>query len=226
MFTESLSLGWQVSLVGIWLGSIILLAESLNRLARIPAEISRKIVHIGTGNVILLAWWLHIPMWIGVSASVVAGAIALLSYKYHLLPSVDGVGRHSLGTFFYAVTMGILIAWFWSIQQPAYAVIGILVMTWGDGLAAVIGERWGKHRYEVWGMKKSWEGTTTMFIVSFFICSLILLIIQGNIWQTWLIALLVGVICTTMETISKFGIDNLTVPFSAATVSFYLNYWW
>ncbi|MGL5510833.1 MAG: phosphatidate cytidylyltransferase, partial [Microcoleaceae cyanobacterium] len=131
MFTESLSLGWEVSLVGIWLGSIILLAESLNRFARIPTEISRKIVHIGTGNVILLAWWLNIPMWIGVSASVMAGAIALLSYKFRLLPSVDGVGRHSLGTFFYAVTMGVLIAWFWSIQQPEYAVIGILVMTWG-----------------------------------------------------------------------------------------------
>ena len=55
----------QVSLVGAWLGIILILAEALNRFVKVEPEMSRKVVHIGTGNVILLAWWLKIPAWVG-----------------------------------------------------------------------------------------------------------------------------------------------------------------
>ena len=110
----------QVSLVGAWLGIILILAEALNRFVKVDPEMSRKVVHIGTGNVILLAWWLKIPAWVGISAGIISAAIALISYRLPILPSVNGVGRKSLGTFFYAVSVGILIGWFWSIQQPQY----------------------------------------------------------------------------------------------------------
>ena len=144
----------QVSLVGAWLGIILILAEALNRFVKVDPEMSRKVVHIGTGNVILLAWWFKIPAWVGISAGIISAAIALISYRLPILPSVNGVGRKSLGTFFYAVSVGILIGWFWSIQQPQYAAQGILIMAWGDGLAAVIGQNFGKHPYQVWCMLK------------------------------------------------------------------------
>ncbi len=213
----------QVFLVGAWLGIILILAESLNRVAKVDPEISRKIVHIGTGNVILLAWWLEIPAWVGVAAGVLSAAIAVISYQLPILPSVNSVGRKSLGTFFYAVSIGTLIAWFWPLNQPQYAALGILIMAWGDGLAAVIGQNFGKHPYEVWGMKKSWEGSLTMCLVSYIICSLILLVVQGNIWQTWVVAIPVALAATALETLSKVGIDNLTVPLGSAALCFLLN---
>jgi phytol kinase len=213
----------QISLVGAWLGLILLIAEGLNRFTQTDPEISRKIVHIGTGNVILLAWWLEIPAWVGIAAAVLAGAIALISYFFPILPSVNSVGRQSWGTFFYAVSIGVLIAWFWPLQLPQYAALGILVMTWGDGLAATIGQRFGKHTYQVWGIKKSWEGSLTMFLVSFFVSNLILLAVQGNIWQTWVFAAVVALVATTLEAFSKFGIDNLTVPLGSAAIAFFLN---
>jgi phytol kinase len=213
----------QISLVGAWLGLILLIAEGLNRFTQTDPEISRKIVHIGTGNVILLAWWLEIPAWMGIAAAVLAGAIALISYFFPILPSVNSVGRQSWGTFFYAVSIGVLIAWFWPLQLPQYAALGILVMTWGDGLAATIGQRFGKHTYQVWGIKKSWEGSLTMFLVSFFVSNLILLAVQGNIWQTWVFAAVVALVATTLEAFSKFGIDNLTVPLGSAAIAFFLN---
>ncbi|TAF51750.1 MAG: phosphatidate cytidylyltransferase [Oscillatoriales cyanobacterium] len=152
----------QISLVGAWLGVILLVAEGLNRFTAVGAEVSRKVVHIGTGNVILLAWWLQIPDWVGISAGFLAGAIALISYQV----------RKSFGTFFYAVSISLLVAWFWPMQHQEYAALGILVMTWGDGLAAVIGQKYGKHLYRVWGMQKSWEGSATMYLVSFAVSSL------------------------------------------------------
>lgn len=224
--TESLNIWQQIALVAVWLGVILLLAEGLNRLMSVEAEVSRKVVHIGTGNVILLAWWLNIPAWIGISAGVISGIIALISYKFPILPSINSVGRKSLGTFFYAVSIGVLIGCFWPINQPQYAALGILVMTWGDGLAAVIGQNFGRHRYEIWGIQKSWEGSLTMCLVSYLVSSLILFTVQGNIWQTWVISVIVAVMATAMEAFSKLGIDNLTVPLSSAALAFFLNQYW
>jgi phytol kinase len=206
--------------ISVWLGLVLFVAEWVARFGPADREISRKIVHIGVGNVILLAWWLNIPAWVGIGAAVAASIITLVSYWYPLLASVSEVGRKSLGTFFYSVSIGILIAYFWSLGLPAHAVLGVLVMTWGDGLAALIGKRFGTHLYQVWGMTKSWEGTGTMAIASLVVSSTILFWVYGLSWPVAVIAVLVASIATGLEAFSKFGIDNLTVPLGSAFVSF------
>ncbi|MFB2836993.1 diacylglycerol/polyprenol kinase family protein [Floridanema evergladense] len=216
------SLWFKIAIAAVWVGAIVLTAELLHRYTTTDPEKIRKVVHIGTGQVILLAWWLEIPAWVGITASILASTIALLSYKFPILPGINSVGRKSLGTFFYALSIGILVAWFWHIQQPQYAAIGILVMTWGDGLAALIGQKYGKHPYKVGGIEKSWEGSLTMTIVSFIVTSLILLAVQGNIWQTYVVSIVVAIVATALEAFSKLGVDNLTVPVGSAALSFLL----
>ncbi len=212
-----------IGLVGLCLVAIVLLAETLYRRVSQNSELARKVVHIGTGNVILLAWWLQFPAWVGITASIIASAIALLSYYIPILPGINSVGRKSLGTFFYAVSIGVLVAWFWPIQQFQYAALGILVMAWGDGLAGLIGQKFGQHRYEVWGMKKSWEGSLTMALASYAVSCLILLSVQGNVWQTWLVPVAIALVATGLEAFSTLGIDNLTVPLGSAALGFFLN---
>ena len=210
----------QIIAVGIWVSLILLSAGGAKRFAKSDSEIIRKIVHIGTGNVILLAWWLDIPASIGIAASILASAFTLLSYRFPIFPGINSVGRKSLGTFFYSVSIGILVGWFWYLEQPFYAVIGILIMAWGDGLAALIGQRFGKHKYNVLGGQKSLEGSLTMTLVSFIISILILQSVQGNNWQTWLISIVVALVATGLEAISILGIDNLTVSFRKRGFSF------
>jgi phytol kinase len=221
-FTSIPVLWLQIALAAIWVLFILLIAGVVNRFADKP-EIVRKIVHIGTGNVILIAWWLNIPASVGITASILASAITLLSYRLPILPGINSVGRQSLGTFFYSVSFGILVAWFWYLQQPQYAALGILVMTWGDGLAALIGQRFGKHKYKVFGTQKSWEGSLTMMLVSYVVSSLILVGTQGNSWQTWAISLIVAVMASSLEAVSFLGIDNLTVPLGSAALAFFLT---
>ncbi|WP_181445662.1 diacylglycerol/polyprenol kinase family protein [Picosynechococcus sp. PCC 11901] len=205
-----------------YLGALLAIAEGLSRKNHLSPELTRKIVHIGSGNVILLAWWFDIPMEIGIAAAFIAGLIALISYFLPILPSVNSVGRQSLGTFFYALSMGVLIWWFWSIQQPVFAVLGILVMAWGDGLAAVVGSQLGKHPYEILGNKKSLEGTATMFGVGFLICGLLFLSFDLMLWQKAAIALVVALCSTLLESIAQFGIDNFLVPVGSAAIAFLL----
>ncbi len=224
MWLESAPAIWlQVATVAAWVGALLLLAATLNRYIKPDPEIVRKVVHIGTGNVILLAWWLHMPASLGITASILASAVTLLSYRFPILPGINSVGRKSFGTFFYAVSIGVLIAWFWPLEQPQYAAMGILIMAWGDGLAALIGQRFGQHHYQFWGRQKSWEGSLTMGLVSYFVSSLILLGVQGNVWQTWVVSLAVALVATGLESFSKYGIDNLTVPLGSAALGFVLS---
>ncbi len=206
-----------------WLAAVGGLSEGLRRRGY-EAEITRKVVHIGAGQVILLAWWLAIPAWAGMAASGLFSMVALLSYRLPILPGINGVGRKSLGTFFYALSIGLLIVWFWPLQQPQYAAIGILTMTWGDGLAALVGQRFGKRPYQVWGEEKSWEGSFTMLLVSYAVCAGVLLGVQGGGVATWVVALAGAITATLLESASKYGIDNLSVPLGTAAVCFWLNY--
>jgi phytol kinase len=219
---SSPSLSLQVAIAAVWVLLILLIAWLTNRFVNSDTELLRKIVHIGTGNVILFAWLLDIPASVGIAASILASGVTLLSYIFPILPAINSVGRQSLGTFFYAVSIGVLVACFWDLQQPQYAAIGILIMAWGDGLAALIGQRFGKHKYQVFGGQKSWEGSLTMAIVSYIVCSLILLFTLGNVWQTWLVSLLVALVATGLEAFSFLGIDNLTVPLGSAAFAFVL----
>lgn len=212
----------QIGIAALWVGFVVLLAFSLQYWKIVNSEITRKVVHIGAGNVILFAWWLKIPAVVGIGSSILFSAITLLSYRFPILPGIDSVGRKSLGTFFYAVSIGVLIAYFWR-HHPQFAVIGILIMTWGDGLAALIGQRWGHHPYKLWGVQKSWEGSIAMLLVSWAVSSLILLSIYGLSWQTWVIALGVAITAAGLEAFSKLGIDNLTVPLGSAGVAFVLS---
>jgi phytol kinase len=224
-FSDSTSIPvlWlQIAITAIWVLLILVIAWVVNRFADEP-EIVRKIVHIGTGNVILLAWWLDIPASVGITASILASVITLLSYRLPILPGINSVGRQSFGTFFYSVSFGILVACFWYLQQPQYAALGILIMTWGDGLAALIGQRFGTHKYKVFGTQKSWEGSLTMMFVSYFISNLILVATQGNSLETWIVSLMVAFIATSLEAVSFLGIDNLTVPLGSATLAFFLS---
>ncbi|EKV00881.1 dolichol kinase [Leptolyngbya sp. PCC 7375] len=213
---------WQVGLVLAWLLLIGCVSEGARRSGFGP-EITRKIVHIGAGHVILLAWWFMLPAWMGVAASVVFAGVALVSYRVPILPGINSVGRRSWGTFFYAVSIGWVIAWCWPQGYPYFGVIGILIMCWGDGLAALVGQRWGRHPYELWGEKKSYEGSLTMAIASTLIVLIVLGSLQGLSGSLLVVALGVAIAATALEAVSKYGIDNLTVPIGTTTVSLVLT---
>ena len=219
------SLCTQFAAVSGWLGLVALTAAIAHQFFHASSEVIRKVVHIGTGNVIVLAWVLHIPGWLGIAASVIFSIVTLLSYKFPILPFINSVGRKSFGTFFYALSIGLLIGYFWSKGLAFYAVLGVLTMSWGDGLAALVGKRWGLHRYELLGIKKSWEGSLTMFITTFMISVLILGNIQGISWQLGSVAGAIALVATTLEAFSKWGIDNLTVPLGSAAIAYGLSFW-
>lgn len=214
------NLAYPLIAVFAYLGILVIIADILSRFIVDDPELTRKVVHIGSGNVILLAWWFNISSEVIVSAAIIAAAIAIVSYVIPILPSIESVSRRSYGTLFYAVSIGVLTACFWQ-HSPQYTTIGILVMAWGDGMAAIIGQRFGHHTYQIRGITKSWEGSLAMTAAAFIVTQLILLSVEGNNWQTWSISLVVAVVATVLEAFSILGIDNLTVPLCSGFLCFF-----
>lgn len=206
---------WAGILVTGWLGLVLVIAELIHAGFPNAKEWSRKVVHIGAGQVILIAYVLGVPTSWGIVAAAIASVITLLSHWVPIFPSISGVGRQSWGTFFYAVSIGTLMALFWD-RLPELAVLGILVMAWGDGLAALVGIHWGRHPLLRTG--KSWEGTLTMFSVSTLVAALSLTPVAA-LDLLW-IAPLLGLGATLLELIAWRGIDNLTVPIGSALLGY------
>jgi phytol kinase len=210
-----------ISLAALYLTILIVTAEFFSRWQKMDSELTRKIVHIGTGNIILLAWWFNISQSIFILASIIASFMAIISYFLPILPSINSVGRKSLGTLFYAISIGILISLFWQNSLKLYAVIGILVMSYGDGMAGLIGQKWGKHPYQIFGSNKSWEGSFTMTIVSFIIALTVFSLADDWQWQNLIVAGIMAVFAAFIETFSPIGVDNLTVPMGSAIICYY-----
>ena len=83
-------------------------------------------------------------------------------------------------------------------------------MGYGDGLAAVIGQKVKSKSFNILGSTKSIAGSATMLIVSLIISILIFSFI--GIEYLILKAFLIAIIATILEAISVKGLDNITVP--------------
>lgn len=184
------------------------------------SELSRKIVHIGVSN-----WWIIVMIFFDnvYLASIVPTLFVILnyiSYKKSIFSSIEREGEKSLGTVYYAISCLVLtILTFTYFKSKLYAGIGILVMGYGDGLAAVMGQKIKFPQYMIFKQKKTIAGSLTMFIVSFIVISILTLIYNQF---SLLNILIVASISTILEALSIWGTDNLTVPILTSIISFIL----
>tara|TARA_Y100001978_G_scaffold196205_1_gene205452 strand:- start:2486 stop:3076 length:591 start_codon:yes stop_codon:yes gene_type:complete len=185
-----------------------LITKVLKELRASNQELLRKIIHIGMGPLIPLAKYLGLSQ---LSAQFFTGIIAILiliNYINKLFPIIEDIDRKSYGTFFYCLSLFTLISIYWD-KNPLALIAGCFVMTFGDGLAGLIGKIYKSKSWVVFNQKKSLIGTMTMFVASFLIMSLIGYFDKNNFTLSYLY---LASLATLLEQISIVGIDNLTVP--------------
>ena len=200
-----------------WLAIVTATALLVRRQWPDQREWSRKVVHIGTGPVVLLAWWLQIDRAVALPAAALVTIATALNHRFRLLPAVEDVGRHSYGTIAYGGSITLLLALYWPLQ-PLPVAAGVLVMACGDGLAGLVGPALQSPRWRLLGQGKSMAGTTGMAIVSLLVL-LALAALAGASGQpapAWPALLLIAATATALEQLSGYGIDNLSVPLATA----------
>ena len=200
------------ALILLYIFSIFLISIIYKKFTEDNKEALRKIIHIGMGPLIPIAQYLQIDQKSALTFTAIISILIFLNYSYKFFPSIEDVDRKSFGTLFYCISLFILIFFFWE-KDPYALMAGFFIMTFGDGLAGLIGKNLKSKNWIFFKQKKSLFGTATMFLTSLLVvCSLAY--IQKYNFNINL--LMIAFIATTLEQFSVIGIDNLLVPIASA----------
>jgi dolichol kinase len=209
-----------VGVVLVYVYVVVLLIVSEKVFSKRYPIAGRKLLHIMVGNI---AFLLPIFETREIMTFVAAGPFILFTYlmsPYSPIQSIRGKtseAGHGMGLVYYAIAWTVLAYVFFDHKE--IIAIGILAMSYGDGLASLIGLKYGERKYRIFQDTKSYVGSGAMFCFTF-----VLMIIAMVFYQISLSAesvLLVGdiaVIATVVEGITPLGFDNLSVPFVTAVV--------
>jgi phytol kinase len=209
-----------VAAVYIYVAVLIVFTEKVFS-KRYPVQ-SRKFLHIMTGNI---AFILPLFETREIMAFVAAGPFILFTFlmsPYSPIKSMRGKtseAGHGLGLVYYAITWTVLAYAFFDHRE--IIAMGILAMSYGDGLASLIGIKYGKRKYCVFKDTKSYVGSIAMFVCTFLLLVIALLFYAEPVTTRVAVYLLcMAGVATIVEGITPLGLDNLSVPFVAA-----LMYW-
>ena len=208
-------------IVYIYVAVIFVVAELV---LKTRPEVSRKFLHIMVGNMIfampffsdpwVMVWFLTLPITVVL--------FFLTEYSPIKIQNSVTESGHALGLFFYALIWTILIA-IYSMLSPAndpkffiwIVALAIVPMVYGDGFAALIGQKFGKVKYTIFGGTKSLEGLSVFVWMVF--TSIGCTMPEFNI----VYIIVISAIATLCEAFSYGGIDNLTVP-AVTSILYYL----
>jgi len=190
----------------IFFAILLSLVEVVKRFFNLPSEFSRKVAHIASAiSVFFLPYFLN--KWqIIILASLFILLLGFSKY-FNILKSLHSVSRKTWGEMYLPAGVGITSLLFLPNNLVAFQ-FGILVMGLSDGLAGILGKRFGKYSFSILGASKTYFGSLIFFVTTFFI---FLFFVEINI-SSFVAALLVSLILAFIEAILKYGTDNLIIP--------------
>lgn len=205
--------GYGYALIAIGVAGILfVLGEYVRKRFGLQNEVSRKLVHVLHGVVIMLwGYWLGIPL---VVVTELLFLLAVIFMKnHHWFAWLWRVRRKSWGEYCYPV--GVVFAAVFADNFWVYAA-AVLVLALGDSVAALAGKTLGRHRYKVFGQTKTVEGSLAFgLVVSIIFVVLALVVPSGefiaiDILPVALIAY--GLLLAAVENAGWLGLDNATLP--------------
>jgi phytol kinase len=203
----------------------------------ISSELSRKIIHIGTGPIFVLCWLLFnsssfapyiaavVPLGITAQFAMVGTGIIKDPAAVDAM-SRTGDRREILrGPLFYGIVFVLLTIIFW--RHTPVGIVALMVLCGGDGLADVVGKRVTSMPVP-WSPKKSLAGSITMLLGGFSLAVLIVWVFVGQGYfpgpiTRYLIPIgIIAIVTTLVESLPFADIDNLTVPLVSVTLGLLL----
>jgi len=196
----------------------------------ISSYLSRKIIHIGTGPIFVLCWLLfkNTPS-APYLAALVPGAITLQFILVGLgvikdeaavqAMSRTGDRREILkGPLYYGIVFVLVTILYW-LNSPV-GIVALMLVCGGDGLAALMGRRYGKIKLP-WNKNKSWAGSLGVFLGGWVLSAFILVVFAAaGVFQAPFTSYLRGITLVSLagalvESLPLEDVDNLTVTLAA-----------
>jgi phytol kinase len=196
----------------------------------LSSHLSRKIIHIGTGPIFVLCWLLfHEAPSARYLAALVPGLITIQFVLVGLgiikdeaavqAMSRTGDRREILrGPLFYGIIFVALTLIYW--KESPIGMIALMLMCGGDGMADIVGRRFGKRKLP-WASRKSWMGSLGMFLGGWSLAIgvlwvYVLLGVFTSPMSAYLPTLsLIALAGTAVESLPIKDVDNITVTLTA-----------
>ena len=210
----------KIALICIYIFLIFFLSWIFQKYKPNNNELKRKIIHIGIGPLIPIAKFLEIDQNSALFFTGIISLLVLINYIFKIIPTIEDVERKSYGTLFYCLSLFILIFIFWD-KDPYSLITGFFIMTFGDGLAGLLGKTFNSRSWFFLRQKKSLIGTLTMFLTSLIIVSSLGYATQKSLNLNYFT---IAFIATLLEQVSFLGIDNFIVPIlSGLSFNFFIT---
>jgi phytol kinase len=197
----------------------------------IESRLSRKVIHITTGPVFVLCWFLFrespdarwwaaaVPFLITVQFALIGLGVLKDEASVQAM-SRTGDRREILrGPLIYGIVFVALTLIFW--RDSPIGIIALMLMCGGDGIADLVGRRISSPRLP-WSREKSWAGTLSVLAGGFLLALLILWIyVAAGVFSPPLSKysfplLLLSLLAAVVESLPFHDIDNFTVPLAVS----------
>lgn len=191
--------------------SLLVLSEFYWRSHKVHGELSRKFIHITVGT--FVAAWPFFLSWRQILFLSGAFLVVISVSKYfRIFQAIHSVTRPTWGEIYFALAVGAASL----ITHNKYLFAAALLhMSLADGLAAIVGNRYGRNNsYLVGGHVKSLAGTATFIVVSVAILGIYGMAATSTLQP--LVILSIALAAAAIENVGIFGLDNLFVPLLVA----------
>ncbi len=123
-----------------------------------------------------------------------------------------------IGGLFICLSGLILVSFF----ELHLALVGIMVLSYGDSAASIVGKAYPKHSIS-YNKVKHWEGTIAFVVVAFLVTAFSLAFISITLAKFFEISIIVAVVTAFLESLPiKYYYDNLTIPLCATLLACFL----
>jgi phytol kinase len=203
----------------------------------VSGDLSRKIIHMGTGPIFVLCWLLFddavyarflaalIPLAITIQFALVGSGVIKDSSAVEAMSRTGERKEILRGPLYYGIVFVILTIVFW--KNSPIGIVALMLLCGGDGLADVAGKRLVSLALP-WSKSKSLAGSMAMFLGGLIFATVILgIYVAQGIFPGTLAGYLPGllaiaVVGTIVESMPFKDIDNITVPIVALLLGWWL----
>lgn len=201
----------------------------------IDSKRSRKIIHIGTGPIFVLCWFLFqdtpsARWWAALVPLVITIQFALIGFGVLKdEASVKAMSRTGdpkeilRGPLYYGIMFVALTIIFW--KDSPIGIIALMMMCGGDGIADIVGRKFASANLP-WSKEKSVAGSMAVFIGGFVMSVIIIFIyvnagvFSGTIINYLLPITVIALVGTVIESLPYKDIDNITMTIASALAGY------
>lgn len=199
--------------------AVIGLAAVIHKYRLFSPYVTRKLIHISVAHWWLMAMFVFSNVWTAIVGPLFFIVFNFISLKLRLIKAMEEERDSSnWGTVLFPVSLLVMALLCWSGIWPLWiGAAGILVLGWGDGLASLVGRRYGNKKIRLLDGRKSWAGSISLAIAASLVVGIILAIFTTA--QTpviLLLALACGVVAALVELFTPLNLDNISLPFAVA----------